>query len=388
MIESTPQTGVPRDGTARPGVCLAIVGDIAWHGPTAEDPLAAAGRLAPGVREMLRADLVVANLENVLCDDLPAGASGSGALPICGPTAVAEALRWLGVDAVTLANNHLMDYGPAAVASTLRALEAHEVAHFGGGMDLAQATRALLIERHGLRVGFLGFGGTQVPTRRRPGSMPLDCPAASKLIRRVRRDCDLLVVYFHEGIEALHYPMGSTVRACHKAVECGADLVVGTHPHVIQGIETYRSVPIVYSLGNFLTPMVLADRYQRWAAQTDLTRLGVAFEQEAIRQGLVLRCSLAPGRPAAVEPIAVHIQDPGFPAMPTPAQADQARQLLARISEAFAHSEDPAWARRDGIERGYRGLQRKDVSWKFVLTNLHKLRWRHLVAYAKMLGGG
>ena len=106
-------------------------------------------------------------------------------------------------------------------------------------------------EEKGIRVGFVGFGGGRSPKSNRAGCVSWGDTRFKQIVRRARKQCDVLVVYFHGGIEAFHYPMRTTMRACYGAVECGADLVVGTHPHTLQGMEVYRDVPVAYSLGCF-----------------------------------------------------------------------------------------------------------------------------------------
>lgn len=364
-------------------VTLTIVGDIAFHGPLSADPVGLVQRMEPGLRDLLRADVLLANLECALCDTIRPGVRGNNVLPLLAPTRAVEALKGLGVDAVTLANTHIVDYGPAAVESTSAALKAAGIAHFGVG-SLSEVTEPCVLERGGLRIGFLGFGVTQVPKRRRLGTLPLSWPQARRAITRAKDRCDRVVVYFHEGIEALSYPMKATVEACHGAVEAGADLVVGTHPHTIQGIERYRGAPIAYSLGNFIMPLLEPAFYEKWRVQTDLTDLGIAFPKSLIAKELVLRCTLSregvevQGAPSLAE-------ESGLPRLPTPAEAREEEAFFRQLCEAFLHPEDPAWQQRDEIERGHYRIMRGSISVGFILSHLHRLRWRHVAWYLKTL---
>lgn len=364
-------------------VTVTIVGDIAFHGPLSADPVGLVQRMEPGMRDLLRADVLLANLECALCDTIRPGVRGNNVFPLLAPTRAVEALKGLGVDAVTLANTHIVDYGPAAVESTCTALKAAGIAHFGVG-NLAEAAEPCILERAGLRIGLLGFGGSQVPERRRVGSIPLDWPQARRAIARTKERCDRVIVYFHEGIEALSYPMERTVAGCHSAVEAGADLVVGTHPHTVQGIERYRGVPIAYSLGNFIMPTLHPSGYAEWLRKTTLTRLGIEFPKSLIAKQLVLRCTLS-REGVEVQGTPILAEESGLPRLPTPAEAPEEEAFFRHLCEAFLHPEDPAWRERDAIERGHNRVLRGNITPGFLLSRLHRLRWRHIAWYLKTL---
>ena len=364
-------------------VTVTIIGDITFTGPLAADPLGFVQRMDPAMRDLLRGDILLANLECILSDTVAPNVRGSGDFPMHGPTRAVEALRWLGVDAVSLANNHVIDFGPAGAESTGAALKAAGIAHFGVG-TLAEAGEPCVIERGGLRIGLLGFGGSLVPKRRRVGSIPLDWPQARRAIARTKERCDRVIVYFHEGIEALNYPMKRTVAGCHGAVEAGADLVVGAHPHTIQGIERYRGVPIAYSLGNFIMPTLDSSGYADWLSKTTLTRLGIEFPKSLIAKQLVLRCTLS-REGVEVQGTPILAEESGLPRLPTPAEAPAEEAFFRQLCGAFLHPEDPAWQQRDEIERGHYRVLRGNITPGFLLSRLHRLRWRHIAWYLKTL---
>lgn len=160
-----------------------------------------------------------------------------------------------GFDVVSLANNHAMDFGPAALAETIALLDEHGIGHAGAGADLAEARAPCFIARNGLNVAFLSYSLT-FPTefyagKNRPGTAPgyenylrADIPAA-------RSRADLVVVSFHWSGEMYNYPKDYQRRLGRLAIDLGAGLVVGHHPHVLQGLEVYKGGLIAYSLGNF-----------------------------------------------------------------------------------------------------------------------------------------
>jgi poly-gamma-glutamate synthesis protein (capsule biosynthesis protein) len=174
------------------------------------------------------------------------------------PAAAAPALRDAGFDLLGLANNHAFDHGAVGLADTLRALGDADLAHFGAGADEAAALAGHVVERAGIRIGFLGFMErypTYEPWRwfaagDAPGVAPMDEPALRSAFARLRPAVDVLVASFHWGVD--YAPLTPTQeRFGRLAVDLGADLVLGHHPHVLQPVEIHRGVPIVYSLGNF-----------------------------------------------------------------------------------------------------------------------------------------
>jgi poly-gamma-glutamate capsule biosynthesis protein CapA/YwtB (metallophosphatase superfamily) len=177
------------------------------------------------------------------------------------------ALLSANVGAVSLANNHLMDYGPEGLFDTLDALDAAKIPHFGAGRTLAEARAPAILERGGVKIAFLGyfFLGDHnieplevIATAQKPG-VAGDHQDASAMEKMVREDiaaakarADLVIPFFHWGREGKHVPEPYQVSLAHAAVEAGAAAVLGSHPHVLQGFELYRGVPIAYSLGNFV----------------------------------------------------------------------------------------------------------------------------------------
>jgi poly-gamma-glutamate synthesis protein (capsule biosynthesis protein) len=153
------------------------------------------------------------------------------------PPAYAEILPLGGVEAVNLANNHSLDYGAQGLDDTMAALDAQGVAY-------CAPERSAVVEVKGRRIALLGF--TYPLTRRRLPALYEEIAAY-----RARGDIALIIVSFHWGIEMQYQRMRDQIEAAHSAIDHGADVVVGTHPHVLQGMEMYNDRPIFYSLGNF-----------------------------------------------------------------------------------------------------------------------------------------
>lgn len=189
-----------------------------------------------------------------------------------------------GFDAVTLASNHLMDAGEEGVEDTIAWLREHNIAYTGGGMDIHEARRPVIIERDGARFGFLNYScvgpketwaTTEKPgcayvhvithyelDHATPGGPPnIYTWAESKTlgamiddIRKLRAQCDVLMVAFHKGIA--HTPAKLAEyehQVSFAAIDAGADVVVGHHAHILKGIEVYKGRVIFHGLCNFVS---------------------------------------------------------------------------------------------------------------------------------------
>jgi len=168
----------------------------------------------------------------------------------------APALVRAGFDVLNLANNHILDYGPGLLFSTLRILDSLDLAHCGAGITRDSAEAPAILCRNGIRVAFLGFSLTYPEafwaTAKRPGTAFPEKARVVSLIDSLQSLVDLVVVSFHWGKELHSLPEAYQREYAHLSIDAGADLVLGHHPHVLQGIEFYKNVPIVYSLGNFV----------------------------------------------------------------------------------------------------------------------------------------
>jgi poly-gamma-glutamate synthesis protein (capsule biosynthesis protein) len=159
-----------------------------------------------------------------------------------------------GVSLVNCANNHVFDYGLQGIEETIKNLESAGVKYVGIGRNLREARTPVLLEKKGRRFGFLGYygGGDFAATSRRAGFAPRYERYILEDVRSLREKADFVVVNFHWGTERAPEPEPWQIRLAHRVIEAGADLIVGHHPHVLQGIEEYRGKHIAYSLGNFV----------------------------------------------------------------------------------------------------------------------------------------
>jgi poly-gamma-glutamate synthesis protein (capsule biosynthesis protein) len=195
-----------------------------------------------------------------------------------------DALRTFGFDAVTLANNHAMDFGPEGLRHTVERCETAGLATCGVGeapADALEPTRFSVADQSVAIVSVCEreFG---VADRDGPGTAWIDHPDARQTIRDAASTDDVVIVIAHGGVEYLPVPPPGHQRRLRGFVEAGADLVVGHHPHVPQGWETYRGTPIAYSLGNFRYPARSRPKTQ-WGLLLDATFSGSTLASVALR---------------------------------------------------------------------------------------------------------
>lgn len=174
------------------------------------------------------------------------------------PTENVSIFQKLDLDLVSLANNHALDYGTDALLDTCHTLEQAGIRYIGAGADLEEAKRPVIMEHDGVKIGFLG--ATRVipeyswaAQKDSAGMFETYNPETLiEKIKEVKPLCDYVVVYVHWGVEKAVMPEEYQRTMGKQYIDAGADLVVGSHPHVLQGIEYYKGKPIVYSLGNFI----------------------------------------------------------------------------------------------------------------------------------------
>lgn len=190
-------------------------------------------------------------------------------------------LSELGVDIVTLANNHMLDFGRGPLTETLNTLDQAGIAHVGAGENLDEAKTLKTFEMGGRTIGFLGASRV-IPEHSwnaSSGSSGLfttyDATALVEQIQKAEESCDFTVVYVHWGIEKNTQPEEYQKTLARQYIDAGADAVIGAHPHVLQGIEFYQGKPIFYSLGNFI--------FSNGAYETMLVELTVGGTETEIR---------------------------------------------------------------------------------------------------------
>lgn len=167
----------------------------------------------------------------------------------------AAALRAAGFRVLTLANNHMMDFGPSALSETIRTLDSEGLLHVGAGENEIRARHMAVVECKAGRVAFLAYSCTFPDSfyagGNRPGTAKASLSAVRSDVAVAAKAARHVVVSFHWGKEGAVMPAGYQKALARAAIDAGADVVLGHHPHVLQGVEWWGRGIIFYSLGNF-----------------------------------------------------------------------------------------------------------------------------------------
>jgi len=204
--------------------------------------------------ELRKGDIAVGNLE------APIALGGTEFMfkkfrfradPQCAP-----ALKRAGFSVLTLANNHIMDFGEPALLETIHNLDTNGILSAGAGKTLTAARQKTVLQVKGAKVAFLAYSVT-LPAEffaaaDHSGTAPGYPLYYKEDIAQAKASANYVIVSFHWGLEGSSMPHLSQVATAHSAIDAGADVVLGHHPHVLQGIERYKKGIIFYSLGNFV----------------------------------------------------------------------------------------------------------------------------------------
>ncbi|EXJ92792.1 hypothetical protein A1O3_01345 [Capronia epimyces CBS 606.96] len=357
---------------------LIATGDLVLHGPL-KNPTGP-GTFYDHVRA---ADSVFANLEMPFSSD---GYAVEKLIPLrCAPDH-APILRDLGIDVVTVANNHGMDYGIEGLRSTLGALDRVGVSHVGGGLNVTESFAATVKDQNGTRVAYIGvtttlpngagagpkrpgLAGVRVFTKfvidtvtldESPGMSPFvetstykpDEEVLLQAIRDAKAQADIVLVAIHWGV-----PHGWVASSqdeiatyqqplAHTMIDAGASAIFGHHPHVVQGVEFYRDVPIFYSLGNFIFSNNIVTPDANWRTYPEYS--WNSLQRSLSNIGALAKLSWSAGKLSSCSLIPLTLPEDGEPVEATP---DDAQLLLSRLN-ALSHARGAAVELKK-LDRGY-----------------------------------
>ena len=338
---------------------IALVGDLFL-----QQPLPATAALAEVGAALRSADIAFGNLEAPV--SLRGAPSEKWINMRMSPDTLDEIQR-LGFDMLTLANNHLFDYGEVAFWDTLRHLDDRDLPYVGAGADLDAAWRAQVVELAGARVAFLGAASTLGPgsaaaadrpgvapihvaesyhvdpaaSLEQPGSAPYvhtrawadDLERACQAVSVARDSADIVIIAMHWGVPPTwrsRFQDGLAeyqIEVGHALVEAGADLIVGAHPHSLQAVEVWRGKPIFYSLGNFVF------HHNRGAGETPVSRhapytLNIKRRDRIWSETVILLAEIAEGA-LHCKLLPALLDDEGNPQL---LHGDEARAVIERLA--------------------------------------------------------
>lgn len=172
-------------------------------------------------------------------------------------------------DIYSLANNHIMDYGLEGLQETLQFLRSNDKYFFGVGLTRNEAEKPIIVEHKGFKLGFIGFTRYNEAKRKKPGTAPYKIRRVCQIVRELKKEGCFVIVMPHWNYQWVDYPSPYDWENGHTIIDAGADIIIGAHPHILQGIEVYKGKYIFHSLGNFL--------FKRTKYSKESERLGKTF---------------------------------------------------------------------------------------------------------------
>jgi poly-gamma-glutamate capsule biosynthesis protein CapA/YwtB (metallophosphatase superfamily) len=253
FFQKSKQIETPKTTTAT----FLAVGDIMLSRNVAGSMAKANNPLLPfsQLKDLLRStDFNFGNLESPLSGRSDYNPTGS--LVFNAPPAYAVGLKEYNFQMLNLANNHALDQGEAGVSYTEKFLDENGLSHIGTGKNLDQAWQGKVITINGIKIGFVGASYSSLNDGGKATNNFVarieDVARLKKSIENLKQQADFVVVTMHAGTEYTREPNEPQVALAHAAIDAGADIVIGAHPHWVQTTEQYKGKYIFYSLGNFI----------------------------------------------------------------------------------------------------------------------------------------
>ncbi|MBI5037940.1 MAG: CapA family protein [Candidatus Kerfeldbacteria bacterium] len=279
------------------------------------------------------ADLAIGNLESPLTEGVTVPTE---AMVFRADTEWAPALADAGFDLLGLANNHIPNQGERGIVDTIDALDRAQIVHSGAGVTVSAAKAPAYVTRDNCTVAMLAYNDTDVAPDGyfarddHAGTALMDAATVSADIARAKENSDWVVVMMHSGSEYTVQPNTRQIEFAHAAIDGGADMVIGHHPHVVQSAEVYRGKYIFYSLGNFIFD-------QMWSMET--------------RQGLALETTVVDDLLTQIRLIPIQIENYSQPHIITDERI--AHQVLDRLAIAYSGDSAGDWVVDMSIESNY-----------------------------------
>lgn len=261
MISLTPQEEEEETASPEPdSIDILIAGDVLFSDHVL-NAYESAGGISGVLDEGFRNDIDSADFFAVN-EEFPFSSRGTAApdkqYTFRLPEDKVSIMKELGVDLVTLANNHTLDFGTDALLDTCTTLDQAGILHVGAGANSESARKPAIVDIQGIKVGFIGASrvipvASWTAGKNSPGLLTAyDTSLLIQTIQEARPLCDYLIVYPHWGVEREEMPVDHQKSIARQCIDAGADFVIGSHPHVLQGLEYYKEKPIAYSMGNFI----------------------------------------------------------------------------------------------------------------------------------------
>ncbi|MFC1809625.1 CapA family protein, partial [Candidatus Omnitrophota bacterium] len=284
-------------------------------------------------------------------------------------------LQNVGFRVVSLANNHMMDFGEEGLKQTLKVLKESNVVAVGAGMNAKEALSPQVIDIKGKKVGIMARSSVEVTSHcyaedDKAGAAYFDEEETNNTINRLKKEVDFVILIMHWGLEEYHSPTPKQRIQAHTLIDSGADTIVGSHAHVFQGFETVHCRPVLYSLANFL-----ADDFS-WEADYDGkgTKEHYAVLSEKHRNGVMVSISLTSTDVQIRDYIYTTVNKSGTIDIKTSKRNDVLRYSWGLKFPCYS----AFWKLYSIKQELFLRIFKKSL-WKKIIFKLHRLRIKHFI---------
>jgi len=284
---------------------------------------------------------------------------------------------------VSLANNHIMDYGEEGLYDTLDSLNKAGVKHTGAGRNQDEAFAPAVLSIGGRNITFIARSSVVVSSKAyagklNPGAALFDEKEVVCSIKECKRSADVVVLMLHWGLEQYRFPSPRQRGLAQRLIDAGADILIGHHPHVVQGVEKYREGLIAYSLGNFLFNDFV------WELTTNNVKEGAAEVKlpKDNKQGMVLQLGIDEGGFLSHSEIFTRVNGAGYVLIDKDSSRGRDFENLSRRPSMRCYSQ---WWRMQAIYLEWKLRIKPRLSPQKIIRNFCKIRPRHFAEMGKAL---
>lgn len=364
---------------AETSISIAAVGDIAFVGENFKYPSRQTFREVEPVFN--QSDLVFGNLESPL---LTEGKPVPGKCTLSGHPGWAEIMKSSGLHFLSLANNHLMDFGVEGLQSTLQVLKKAGIKFAGAGMTSSEANAPQFLSIKQQKIAILSrtsviVNSPSYASKKKPGVAFLDIGEIETSLGLAKKEADIAILCLHWGLERYTYPSPHQRKLAKDLSASGADMIIGHHPHAIQGIEKINSTLVAYSLGNF----VFNDFTCNLSNNKDAPQQMFISLSEMEREGIILNIELRPNRSMDYLTSFTRVdKNKGLIKDSKPSRA----QAFSKLSAFFSsHFYKYIW-KTYSIHREWELRIKPRLNFKRIISNFLRVRPRHIKEIIRTIG--
>jgi len=365
--------------TKRDAIKISAVGDLGLIGKISEymDKKGPDYPFRHVVRELNTADIVFGNLEMPFCDDATSNLRCYQSKEFFHTLQAAKSLRSAGFSILSLANNHIMECGREGLEKTVEVLSMNSIKFVGAGKNLKESRKPAIFDVHETKIGFLAYTTKSKDSASfsNAGSAPIEIELIIDDVINLKKQCDFVIVSLHFGFMYIEIPSPDDVKLCHKIIDNGADVILGHHPHVLQGIERYKNGLICYSLGEFVFDRMAGVRF-------------VKLGSENRRESLILNLYLKKKQPIQYDLVPTFLSDNYQVEIQTGEPGLRILKKIDRLSARIASTEDfyeEAGANLVSYEISGLFYHIKRRNFSYLLLKARNIRLKHLKIFLGFL---